>query len=1140
MLPKKIRPFAVSAILLVLLFVSILLLTNALIQKPSVQNFFISQLSDAIGFQIRTRKIELSLWQGIGIAAYGLEARSRSGPERITASKVRIILDAGQLIKGVITPVSLHLFQPQIELTLRDGSRPIKPGQGVLKKGVPVFWIPGLQSVTMKKGRILIKDAPFDLEELSLGVNQKGPAPLTLLLRAKGKVGFRGEKVAFGLRGTLSHPKGEKRFPFADMKLETGTVPLEWIPWPESIPVKKGYLTSKVKVMGSLGGPVRVDGKIFIDSFRASLIRDDREKDFSLPDITLDFQSVIEREKVSVPSLKLSAPDLSLAIGLVLDLKEEKNPYLQLDVKSKFMALQTFKSLFPSPFLAPWVEERLFPLLNDGDIRLTRLLLKGRPDQLQDLNLADNPSALTIKTEYKNLEISGNGLKQPFRDISAEISLEKGALLVSGLKTNFGSSTIKEASLYIDGLFRGNPSFETLLDGAFDLQELIALRETELFPPDVAQQLNKMESLSGKLACRARFRYEDGWDFPQIQKGDFVFKECSIKRGELILPLLLTDAEIHIDEKNQNRFKTEGSWGNSPFKITGSLGIKGKMVTIQRADISADTDINEVMSLFYHKNHLPVKLNKSLPCRLSLYRERDRWTCKGKIDLNGAVLENDSFSMDPPGKPDMILFDLDFKPRKRINLKKFLWDLGGSSLKISGSYRLRGEEPFFMKVSTTGLSLEGLGLRFKKSGLPAQGVLTGNVEVRASRNDLSRADVVGRMEGKNISFQFGRLPSPIRACGFKLNFSNKKVAIDYLKMKIGNSPIVLSGNLRGWNGLRGEISVHSDFINISDFLPDEQGSRRDERKPVREPFMDDTSVHLTVDILQGRWKGIPWGPLTAELDLREGNIYIRNSRVLLEHGILTMNGHVKNKLEPEMLFSTHIRLIDQPIKEMVGSLGFEEEYLNGSLNMEALLFMKGRKKKELLPSLMGTATVLVKKGVINKSHTFIKVLDFLSLQNIFKRRPPDFTKKGFYFKSIGGDAVIENGVLKTENFTMNSPVMNTVATGKVDMAGKTINFNLGVQPLETIDTLVNKIPILGYALTGKEKSLLTYYFKVQGPLLTPEVKYVPFKNLGKGVAGVLKRLFFAPARIYQNFSKAPNIPKETPTKDSPWSEEDEF
>ena len=160
---------------------------------------------------------------------------------------------------------------------------------------------------------------------------------------------------------------------------------------------------SSVKVMGNLGGPVRVDGKVFMDSFQASLVRDDRKKDFSLSTITLDFRSVIEGEKVSVPSLKLSAPDLSLVIALVLDLKEKQNPYLQLEVKSPFMALQTFKSLFPAPFLAPWVEKRLFPLLNDGGFRLNRLSIEGRTDRLQDLNLADDPSALTIKTECKNL-----------------------------------------------------------------------------------------------------------------------------------------------------------------------------------------------------------------------------------------------------------------------------------------------------------------------------------------------------------------------------------------------------------------------------------------------------------------------------------------------------------------------------------------------------------------------------------------------------------------------------------------------------------------------------------------------------------------------------------------------------------------
>ncbi|MBW1888271.1 MAG: hypothetical protein JRI52_07980 [Deltaproteobacteria bacterium] len=82
---KKIRFFAVLTILLVLFFLSIVLLSNFLIHKPSVQNLLIKKISDATGFDIQTHKIDLNLWRGIGISVFGLEARSRRGPESVVA-----------------------------------------------------------------------------------------------------------------------------------------------------------------------------------------------------------------------------------------------------------------------------------------------------------------------------------------------------------------------------------------------------------------------------------------------------------------------------------------------------------------------------------------------------------------------------------------------------------------------------------------------------------------------------------------------------------------------------------------------------------------------------------------------------------------------------------------------------------------------------------------------------------------------------------------------------------------------------------------------------------------------------------------------------------------------------------------------
>ena len=42
---------------------------------------------------------------------------------------------------------------------------------------------------------------------------------------------------------------------------------------------------------------------------------------------------------------------------------------------------------------------------------------------------------------------------------------------------------------------------------------------------------------------------------------------------------------------------------------------------------------------------------------------------------------------------------------------------------------------------------------------------------------------------------------------------------------------------------------------------------------------------------------------------------------------------------------------------------------------------------------------------------------------------------------------------------------------------------------------------------------MVYYFHISGPWRKPEVKHVPFKNMGKGLVGYFERIFTTPPRL---------------------------
>ena len=101
---KKLRPFVVLPTLLFLLFVSLVLFANSLIQNPSVQKAFLDRLSVGTGYEISLEEIELYLWKGLGTKVYSFEARQKDGFGRIRASEAIVFVVALQLLSGRVVP----------------------------------------------------------------------------------------------------------------------------------------------------------------------------------------------------------------------------------------------------------------------------------------------------------------------------------------------------------------------------------------------------------------------------------------------------------------------------------------------------------------------------------------------------------------------------------------------------------------------------------------------------------------------------------------------------------------------------------------------------------------------------------------------------------------------------------------------------------------------------------------------------------------------------------------------------------------------------------------------------------------------------------------------------------------------------
>ena len=119
------------------------------------------------------------------------------------------------------------------------------------------------------------------------------------------------------------------------------------------------------------------------------------------------------------------------------------------------------------------------------------------------------------------------------------------------------------------------------------------------------------------------------------------------------------------------------------------------------------------------------------------------------------------------------------------------------------------------------------------------------------------------------------------------------------------------------------------------------------------------------------------------------------------------------------------------------------------------------------------------------------------------------------YLQIFGDFSILNGVARTENFLYEEKGQRLSLVGAFDLNNSRMGTVVGVAPFRRMGRVIEKIPILGPIVTGgKEGSLITTYYKVEGPFSDPKIESVPFKSISEKVLGTLEGIIIAPSDLF--------------------------
>jgi len=216
-------------------------------------------------------------------------------------------------------------------------------------------------------------------------------------------------------------------------------------------------------------------------------------------------------------------------------------------------------------------------------------------------------------------------------------------------------------------------------------------------------------------------------------------------------------------------------------------------------------------------------------------------------------------------------------------------------------------------------------------------------------------------------------------------------------------------------------------------------------------------IDVAIDKLT--WKGRQLGRLEMLLNGDGSDVVMQHLRLTNPDGILSATGKWDAETDKTQL---NAKLEITNAGKIMSRYGYSEGFRDGSGTLESELSWNGSPADFNYGSLDGKLKLKTGKGrFLQVNPGAAKLLGVLSLQSLPKRISLDFNdviSPGFEFDSITGEATIEHGLLKTNDFKMTGAAAKITLNGQVDLERETQSLKVRVSP-----TIGDNVSLLSFA-----------------------------------------------------------------------------
>ena len=135
----------------------------------------------------------------------------------------------------------------------------------------------------------------------------------------------------------------------------------------------------------------------------------------------------------------------------------------------------------------------------------------------------------------------------------------------------------------------------------------------------------------------------------------------------------------------------------------------------------------------------------------------------------------------------------------------------------------------------------------------------------------------------------------------------------------------------------------------------------------------------------------------------------------------------------------------------------KNQKLSGTLNLHGTVTGKGANLSEWMDSLNGEVAFTTEKGTVKELSIFSKLFSLLNVYRIFSQDYSKLLSSGMPYDTIQSTFAINEGIARTDGILLNSPAMIMNGVGDINLGKKTLDMEVAVQPLETVDKVLGNI-----------------------------------------------------------------------------------